>query len=330
MDREERDASSCVSIENQIRGVLVRRELMANRGNIHSSGTGSEKDAVQSLWREAMVLRDLARDGAAESRERRAEAEAARNAAEQEALKATEEFCLSLRVRAEADLDKASETLARAEQLKKEFEADLEKRAGAARADIRARRDEVEAELALAVTTHEEADQYDRSRRKEADTIVSEALASAEQTAEEARDHADSLIAGARTDAGEIREEMRQETAGEIRALVADVESAQSAVLEELATQRILTEAARIKATSPEAAAKAADISAGRQPIGLEDSALLERVRSFQDQMAEAQPDAEPELILLETQEPSSAKAPKKAAKPSKKRSIEKVRKKAA
>ena len=134
----------------------------------------------------------------------------------------------------------------------------------------------------------------------------------------------------AHADADDIRNEMRAQTADEIRSLVADVEAAQSAVLEELETQRILTEAARIKATSPEAAAKAADIAAGRQPIGLEDSVLLERVRSFQDQTAEAQRDAEPELILLETQEPSSAKAPKKAVKPSKKRSIGKVRKKAA
>ncbi len=294
---------------------------MVNRGNNYSSGMGFEKDAVQSLWREAMVLRDLARDGATESRERRAEAEAARKAAEQEALKATEEFCRNLRARAEADLERASSTLAKAEQLKKEIEADLEERASTARADIQARQDEVEAEFALAVTTSEEADEYDRSRRKEADTIVSDALASAEQTAQEARDHADSLIAAAHVDAEEIREEMRQQTAGEIRTLVADVEATHSAVLEELETQRILTEAARIKATSPEAAAKTAGVVLSDLPNDLEGSSLVE---------LEQTQEVERDLILLETDEPNKAKAPKKARKTSRKRSTAKARKKAA
>ncbi|MCH8222470.1 MAG: hypothetical protein IH868_03570 [Chloroflexi bacterium] len=303
---------------------------MVNRGDNYSGNTETDKQSVQSLWREAMVLRDLARDGITESRERRAQAEAARKAAEQEALKATEEFCQGLRAQAEADLEKASNTLADTDRLKKEFETDLQKRGRQAEADIQSRQDKVDAELARAAIIRKEADDHELARRKEADKIIAEALDLAEQSADEAREHAGSLIAGAQLDADDIRDEMRAQTAGEIRSLVADVEAARSAVLEELETQRILTEAARIKATSPEAAAKAADIAAGRQPIGHEDSVLLERVRSFQDQTAEAQPDAEPELILLETQEPSRAKAPKKAAKPSKRRSIAKAEKKAA
>lgn len=293
---------------------------MVNRGNSYSSGMGFEKESVQSLWREAMVLRDLARDGATESHERRAAAEAARKAAEHEALKATEEFCHDLRAEAEADLEKASNTLAETEQLKKDFEVDLEERASAARTDIQARQKEIETELALAVTTGEEADKYDRSQRKEADTIVSEALASAEQTAQEARSHANSLIADARADANDIREEMRRRTAGEIRSLVADVESARSAVQEELETQRILTEAARIKASSPEAAAKVAAAVPGGLPNDLEDSSPIE-------------PEVGAELILLETEaaeQQIEAKAPKKAARTSKKRSTAKAKKKAA
>lgn len=286
---------------------------MVNRGNDKSSGIGFEKESVQSLWREAMVMRDLARDGVTESHERRAEAEAARKAAEQDALKATEKFCRDLRTEAEADLEKASGILADAEQLKKEVEADLEERASTAQTDIQARQDEVEAEFTLAVTTGEEADEYARSRRKEADAIVSDSLASAEQTSQEARDHADSLIAAAHVDAEEIREEMRRQAAGEIRSLVADVESAQSAILEELETQRILTEAARIKANSPEAAAKAAGVVLSDLPIVPEGASLVV-----------------PELILMQTDEPKKAKAPKKARKTSRKRSTAKARKKAA
>lgn len=286
---------------------------MVNRGNDKSSGMGFEKESVQSLWREAMVMRDLARDGVTESHERRAEAEAARKAAEQDALKATEKFCRDLRTEAEADLERASSILADAEQLKKEVEADLEERASTAQTDFQARQDEVEAEFTLAVTTGEEADEYARSRRKEADAIVSDSLASAEQTSQEARDHADSLIAAARVDAEEIREEMRRQAAGEIRSLVADVESAQSAILEELETQRILTEAARIKATSPEAAAKAAKVVLSDLPIVPEGASLVV-----------------PELILMQTDEPKKAKAPKKARKTSRKRSTAKARKKAA
>ena len=286
---------------------------MVNRGNDKSSGIGFEKESVQSLWREAMVMRELARDGVTESRERRAEAETARKTAEQEALKATEKFCRNLRTEAETDLEKASGILADAEQLKKEVEADLEERASTAQTDIQARQDEVEAEFTLAVTTGEEADEYARSRRKEADAIVSDSLASAEQTSQEARDHADSLIAAAHVDADEIREEMRRQAAGEIRSLVADVESAQSAILEELETQRILTEAARIKANSPEAAAKAAKVVLSDLPIVPEGASLVV-----------------PELILMQTDEPKKAKAPKKARKTSRKRSTAKARKKAA
>ena len=286
---------------------------MVNRGNDKSSGIGFEKESVQSLWREAMVMRELARDGVTESRERRAEAETARKTAEQEALKATEKFCRNLRTEAETDLEKASGILADAEQLKKEVEADLEERASTAQTDIQARQDEVEAEFTLAVTTGEEADEYARSRRKEADAIVSDSLASAEQTSQEARDHADSLIAAAHVDAEEIREEMRRQAAGEIRSLVADVESAQSAILEELETQRILTEAARIKANSPEAAAKAAKVVLSDLPIVPEGASLVV-----------------PELILMQTDEPKKAKAPKKARKTSRKRSTAKARKKAA
>lgn len=286
---------------------------MVNRGNDKSSGIGFEKESVQSLWREAMVMRELARDGVTESRERRAEAETARKTAEQEALKATEKFCRNLRTEAETDLEKASGILADAEQLKKEVEADLEERASTAQTDIQARQDEVEAEFTLAVTTGEEADEYARSRRKEADAIVSDSLASAEQTSQEARDHADSLITAAHVDAEEIREEMRRQAAGEIRSLVADVESAQSAILEELETQRILTEAARIKANSPEAAAKAAKVVLSDLPIVPEGASLVV-----------------PELILMQTDEPKKAKAPKKALKTSRKRSTAKARKKAA
>ncbi len=297
---------------------------MVNRGHNYSGNMGTDKHSVQSLWREAMVMRELARDGVTESRERRAQAETARRAAEQEALKATEEFCQGLRAQAEADLERASNTLAETDRLKKEFEANLEERGLQAEADIQSRQDKVDAELARAAVIRKEASEYELARRKEADTIVAEALGLAEQNAGEARNHAESLIAAAQVDADDIRDEMRAQTAGEIRSLVADVEAAQSAVLEELETQRILTEAARIKATSPEAAARAADIGAGRQPIGLEDSALLERVRSFQEQTAEAQPDAEPELILIESEEPA------KARKTSRKRSMSRARKKKA
>ena len=223
---------------------------MVNRGDNYSGNTGTDKQSIQSLWREAMVLRELARDGITESRERRAQAEAARKAAEQEALKATEEFCQGLRAQAEADLEKASNTLADTDRLKKEFEADLQDRRRQAEADIQSRQDKVDAELARAAITRKEANEYELARRKEADTIVAEALNLAARNADEARDHAQSIIAAAQADADDIRNEMRAQTADEIRSLVADVEAAQSAVLEELETQRILTEAARIKATS--------------------------------------------------------------------------------
>ncbi len=297
---------------------------MVNRGNEYTTGQGFEKESVQSLWREAMVLRDLARDGISETRERRAEVETARRAAEQEALKATEEFCQSLRERAEADLEKAASTLNEAERLKHEVEADLEQRVDAARADSQARQDEAEAEYEKAVASRDEADSYAQDRRKDADSIVSAALASAEETAQEAREHSEDLVSAANGDAEEIRDEMRRQTAGEIRSLVANVESARSSVLEELETQRILTDVARIKATSPGLSARNSE----RGSNAFVDSPAEESEITIPDLTA----DLGPELILLESEAPARAK-PQKAKKPgktAKKRTAAKPKKKSA
>jgi len=80
---------------------------MVGRNNSVAGGVGFNRESVQSLWREALVLRELARDGVSDARARRSDAELVRRAAEQEALKATEEYCADLRAQAEDDLNTA-------------------------------------------------------------------------------------------------------------------------------------------------------------------------------------------------------------------------------
>ena len=101
---------------------------MVGRNNSVAGGVDFNRESVQSLWREALVLRELARDGVSDARARRSDAELVRRAAEQEALKATEEYCADLRAQAKDDLNTAQESLASAERLKGDIEADLQRR----------------------------------------------------------------------------------------------------------------------------------------------------------------------------------------------------------
>ena len=256
---------------------------MVGRNNSVSGGAGFNRDSVQSLWREAMVLRELARDGVSDARARRSDTEVVRRAAEQEALKATEEYCADLRAQAEDDLSTAQESLASAERLKGDIEADLERR-----------RNDAEAEYDRARKAREDADAYSASVRAESEEraanvvteanvraselqtetelesarIISETQTSTLDMTTESQTRVDEIIAQANADAEKIRDDMQAETASEIQSLLADVEVARAAIEEELEAQRLLTEAARIRATSPGIAAKAAtDLE---EPVALE------------------------------------------------------------
>ncbi|NQW17361.1 MAG: hypothetical protein HQ478_07730 [Chloroflexi bacterium] len=245
---------------------------MAGRMNSELGGAGFNRDSVQSLWREAMVLRELSRNGVSDARARRTEAEDARRHAEQEAMRATEEYCTDLRKQAESDLKTAQESLASAERLKANIEADLDRRSNDAKSEYEMARRAREDADAYSSKVH--SDTEDRTAKilreseergveagaasaSESSRIISEAEASAAQIEEEARARVDELIAQANADADGIRDQMQTDTAAEIQALLTDIEIARTSIEEELEAQRILTETARIRATSPGLAARA-------------------------------------------------------------------------
>lgn len=90
----------------------------------------------------------------------------------------------------------------------------------------------IDAELANAKKTREDAEVY------------------AEEIQESARSAADALMTQTRAGADELASRMRRETAEDIRKILTDVEVARASAEDELETQRILTETARVPAFS--------------------------------------------------------------------------------
>ena len=209
-------------------------------------------------------MRDLAREGVPDTRARRsdANADAVRRVAEQEALKVTEEYCADLRAQAEQDLGTAQKSLASVERLKGDIEAEY----------YRARRvrDEADSYSAnLVIEANVRASELQSETELESARIISEAQTSTLDLTAESQNRVDEIIVQAYADAEKIRDEIQAETAGEIKSLIADVEVARSKIEEELEAQRLLTEAARIRATPPGIVAKAATAEF-EEPVALE------------------------------------------------------------
>ncbi|MBM3957424.1 MAG: hypothetical protein FJ313_05165 [Gemmatimonadetes bacterium] len=197
-----------------------RRNSPLATGDRQASAT--ESRSVEAVWRQALLLKEILRDEKAIAHKRRNEAEEARRAAERDAIAATEAVCQKMRAEAEEQLEEARAALGEAERIRADAMADAE-RAG----------EDAEAELFVAKKVRAEAEEY--AARVEAN----------------AREKAEAMLAEARKNADQIRDDMRRETADEIRELMEDIEAVRAAAEEELETQRILTEAARIRALSP-------------------------------------------------------------------------------
>ncbi len=181
----------------------------------------SDSPSAEAVWRQALLLRELAKDDRTASRERRAEAVAARSQAESDAITATRQVCAELQAQARLKLQQAEDALAHAERVKAESDSKAQRMV-----------DESKARLEQAQVVKREADAYSEEIRAGAKAA------------------ADALLAQARAGSQEIVNRMRHETAEEIRRVLADVEVARSAAEDELETQRILSDTARIRAFS--------------------------------------------------------------------------------
>lgn len=166
-----------------------------------------QEHPADEVWKQAATLREVLRDEETRTQRRRAEAEAARRAAEEQVLEATRQVCEQIRARAEQELLAAEEARA-------------------------------EAERVLAAATAQA-----QQLRAEADAKL--------HRAQEAQQQVEAAIIEAKREANDIRDRMRRQAAEEIREMLADIEALRSAARQELETQRIVTETARIRAVSP-------------------------------------------------------------------------------
>ena len=199
---------------------------MAQRSNKSSllaslSSLPTDNASAEAAWRQALLLRELSRDERVVARKRRAEAEAAKEAAENEAITATKQLCSDLQAESRVKLQESEDTRIEAERVKSDADAYA----------IRVQAD-IDTELANATKLREDADDY------------------AEDVQNSARVAAEALMTQTRAGADEMASRMRLETAEDIRKILTDVEIARASAEDELETQRILTETARVRAFS--------------------------------------------------------------------------------
>ncbi len=207
------------------------------------SGFPSDSPSADAVWRQALLLRELAREDRSASKQRRVEAVGARAQAEHDAISATKHMCAEMQAQSRIKLQEAEDALQHAHKMKADAEA-----------QARRSLDDAQVKLERAELVKGEAERY------------------AEDLQANARAAADALLAQARVGSQEIVDRMRKETADEIRRVLADVDSARHAAEEELETQRILAETARIRAFSHGMALQAAaseDEATGHRPAAV-------------------------------------------------------------
>jgi dsDNA-specific endonuclease/ATPase MutS2 len=174
------------------------------------SEEGSTEEKVEALWRQLLVFKSFSEDDLAQARSRREEAEAAREQTQMEAVRTTQLLCARMRTEAEIELQKAQQTAAEAAKAKQEVEAEL-------------------------------------NRLKEARAALDREK---EQIIAEAENRAEEIVANGRAKAQHETTELRRQALAEIRTILSRIENMREAASEELETQRILTNVAKLKATS--------------------------------------------------------------------------------
>ena len=168
----------------------------------------STADNVEELWRKVMIYKSLENGGLTQARTKRVQAEAAREEAEKAAVRATSELCDRMRAEAEKNLQEAERVKAEVNQVLQEAKVELSQAN-----EIKAQTERQRQQLI--------ADAEDRKQE-----ILDQATASAQL---------------------EITQ-LRREALKEIKVTLTTIEEMREAIEEELETQRILTDAAKLNA----------------------------------------------------------------------------------
>jgi hypothetical protein len=199
---------------------------MAKRSRTSSSLSGSNSfpthnSSVDSAWREALAFRDLGSETRVASKKRLAQTQVVRAQAESEAITATKNFCADARAEADLNLMQAGLAMAEAERTR----ADAKKWVASMEEEIQFRLD-------------------DAAQKRSGARVYASKIEDA------ARGAADALMNQTRAGAEELANRMRSESAEDIRKILADIEMARASAEDELETQRLLTETARVRAFS--------------------------------------------------------------------------------
>ena len=191
----------------------------------------STESKVEALWRQLMIYKSFSGGDLSEAKARRAEAEVSREQAEVETIKMTKSLCERMRRDAERDLDEVRQAKVEALKARQDAQAELT-RAAEVRVEAEAQRGQTVADA-----------------QKEAQAVLDNARATAKQEATE----------------------LRRQSLKEIRTILTRAEDMRAAAGEELETQRILTNVAKLKTTSrrlladalgPEDAGPSAEVAA--------------------------------------------------------------------
>jgi hypothetical protein len=181
----------------------------------------TDNASVESAWREALAFRDLGNTTRVKSQKRLAQAQAVRAEAESEAITSTKNYCFNARAEADDTLQRAEQTLAKAERIR----SDAEEWGASMEEEIQFRLD-------------------DAARKRQ------DARTYAEKLEATSRSASDTLMDQTRIGAEELANRMRSDSSEDIRKILTDIEVARASAEDELETQRLLTETARVRAFS--------------------------------------------------------------------------------
>jgi hypothetical protein len=181
----------------------------------------TDNASVEAAWREALAFRDLGNNERVKSQKRLAQAQAVRAEAESEAITSTKNYCFNARAEADDMLQRAEQTLAKAERIR----SDAAEWAASMEEEIQFRLD-------------------DAARKRQSARAYAEKLESTSRSA------SDTLMDQTRIGAEELANRMRSESAEDIRKVLTDIEVARASAEDELEAQRLLTETARVRVFS--------------------------------------------------------------------------------
>ncbi|MDA1258591.1 MAG: hypothetical protein O3C10_12235 [Chloroflexi bacterium] len=190
-------------------------------------------ETIETLWRQALLIREFSRDEIESARRRRDQAETARLDAEREAIQATEAMCANIRQQAESELEEAHGVLEQARALEAQAQVKLKEAVSIKR------QGEQEASEILRRANDEAIAEMDAARA---------ARARGEEETATTLSEAGELLARTRVEAEADAHRIWTAANIEIQRIRSDLEAARDAAQRELDTQRTLTDTMKSRA----------------------------------------------------------------------------------